>query len=215
MNTARYLAGCLLAVWAGLATAHPHVWIDLQVMPQVNAQGQLTGFYQRWRFDPFYSLVIIEEIDRGGPAAEKDQRFDAMASLITANLQQYRFFTRIQQQGVYQVFRPVEEAYLRQQGNRVEYGFELHLQTPLSLQQTVEYQVYDPSYYIDIQHHQEQGINRQQLPAACQIDRIAPTPDIELIQQALALDDNEVPAEDSQLGQFFAERVRLLCPENP
>ena len=42
--------------------AHPHGWIDLSVRVITNDEGVATGLHQAWRMDPFYSLVVFEEL---------------------------------------------------------------------------------------------------------------------------------------------------------
>ena len=52
----------------GAAQAHPHLFIDASLGLQVDAEGQLVAVEVSWTYDPFYSLLIIEdrELDRDG-----------------------------------------------------------------------------------------------------------------------------------------------------
>ena len=84
----------ILLVTAKLASAHPHVWIDLRIKPLMNEQGNLLGLEQAWRFDPFYSLVLIEELDKGGPKVELEERYDQLSIEIVNNLNGVNFFTQ-------------------------------------------------------------------------------------------------------------------------
>lgn len=203
---------------ATAAVAHPHVWIDLRVTPVVDVQGRLTALQQAWRFDPFYSLVLLEELEQGGPLEEIEQRYDQLAQEVVANLSRVDFFTHLQQKspllnGQQQQlkFAPVTSFTLLRIGQRLEFGFELPLQQPVALNGVqLEYKVYDPGYYIEIVHAQEQGFNAQALPATCKAQLHAPNPSRELIEQAYALDVDEV-AQDPQLGVYFAEQLLLNC----
>lgn len=200
-----------LVFFSGSLQAHPHVWIDLRVSPQVNDQGEVTALRQAWRFDPFYSLVLIEELERGGPKDELEQRLDELALEVVRNLQKFEFFTRMRLEGKRQSFAQVVDYNLMQVGRRIEFSFVLPLQEPVALKgQQLHYQVYDPSYYIEILHLPGRGLDKEALPEVCKMELQEPNPSSDLIEKALALDENEVP-EDPMLGEHFAETVYLDC----
>lgn len=195
----------------GQLQAHPHVWIDLRVNPKFDAEGQLIALQQSWRFDPFYSLLLIEELEKGGPAEELEERIDQLALEVVRNLENFDFFTRLRVEGRRQRFAEVQEFNLMQIGRRIEFSFVLPLAEPVQLEQvSMQYQVYDPSYYIEILHATDQEPAPEWLPAACQFQVEAPNPSSDLIEKALALDEDEVP-EDPLLGEYFAETVYLKC----
>ncbi len=191
--------------------AHPHVWIDLRIKPVINTQGELLGLQQAWRFDPFYSLVLIEELERGGPKNELEARYDQLAVEIVNNLSHANFFTQGQSKNIQLNWKPVTDYTLLRIGQRIELKFLLPLQQPLLLTAApFNYQIYDPTYYIEMLHALEMGINKTGLPNHCKITLESPQPSADLIEQALSLDKTDT-AEDPQLGLYFAERVTLEC----
>jgi ABC-type uncharacterized transport system substrate-binding protein len=206
----RYISFITLIFVTSLLQAHPHVWVDLRVRPLMNDQQQLVALQQSWRFDPFYSLILIEELERGGPIAELEQRFDQLALEVATNLARFDFFSRVSSQGLRQSFAEVTEYNLMRVGQRVEFSFVLPLKTPLDSRTTLNYQVYDPSYYIEILHTPENGLDRSSLSQTCQVELQAPNPSSDLIEKALALDADQTP-DDPELGVHFAERVLIRC----
>jgi len=211
MSFRSLLVSLVFLLSAGNLQAHPHVWIDLRVTPQLNDQGEMTALRQAWRFDPFYSLMLIEELEKGGPAEELEQRLDELALEVAKNLQNFDFFTRVRAAGQRQALAEVTEYNLMQVGRRVEFSFVLPLEQAIALQdQPLQYQVYDPSYYIEILHVPGRGVDQEPLPATCKVDLQEPNPSSDLIEKALALDEDDVP-EDPQLGEHFTETVTLDC----
>lgn len=206
----RFISFIILILFTGLLQAHPHVWVDLRVRPLMNEQQQLIALQQSWRFDPFYSLILIEELERGGPAAELEQRYDQLALEVVTNLARFDFFSRVSSQGVRQGFAEVTDYNLMRVGQRVEFSFVLPLKTPLDSRTTLNYQIYDPSYYIEMLHTPEIGLDRTRLPEICQVEIQAPNPSSDLIEKALALDADQTP-DDPELGVHFAERVLIRC----
>lgn len=215
----------LLLVTSSSAYAHPHVWIDLRIKPLMNAQGELLGLQQAWRFDPFYSLVLIEELERGGAAAELEARYDQLGLEIINNLNGVRFFTRGEVQVTHQTtnqtanqtlqanWGKVTDYTLLRIGQRLELRFFLPLNQPLLLTAApFNYQIYDPTYYIEMLHAEEAGLDSSALTKGCLAEVHAPQPSPHLIEQAYALDKTET-AEDPLLGLYFAESVTLKCPE--
>lgn len=213
------LLSCILLVALTLlaittqVNAHPHVWIDLRIKPVMNEQGELLGLEQAWRFDPFYSLVLIEELEKGGSATKLDERYDQLAWEIVKNLNQVSFFTQGRALQTPSQWDQVTESTLLKVGQRLELRFYLPLAKPLSLKtSTFSYQIYDPSYYIEMLHATELGLDKTALNPACQLQLEAASPSSSLIEQALAL-DKTATAEDPELGKYFAERVTLDCLE--
>ncbi|RYD93620.1 MAG: DUF1007 family protein, partial [Sphingomonadales bacterium] len=52
-----------LALSAGVAQAHPHIWIDAKAKIVFNDQGELTGIYNTWTFDEAFSVWQIQGLD--------------------------------------------------------------------------------------------------------------------------------------------------------
>lgn len=204
----------VLAILLGLSwtlSAHPHVWIDLRVKPLVNEQGELIALQQAWRFDPFYSLILIEELEKGGPAEELEERMDQLAVEVVRNLQNFDFFTRVSVEGRRHSLEPVKSFNLMQAGRRIEFNFVLPLADPVDLtHQQFSYQVFDPSYYIEILHARGLAPDADELGANCQVKLVAPNPSQDLIEKALALDESDTP-EDPMLGEHFTETVYIKC----
>lgn len=206
-----FLVTWVLFIIATQVSAHPHVWIDLRIKPVMNEQGELLGLEQAWRFDPFYSLVLIEELDKGGPEAELEERYDQLALEIVNNLNGVSFFTYGSTTKAASQWKPVTQSTLLRRGQRIELRFYLPLQTPLTFAELpFSYQVYDPTYYIEMLHALEVGLDKSALNTACQLSLETPNPSADLIQKALVLDKEDTP-DDLQLGKYFAEQVTLSC----
>jgi ABC-type uncharacterized transport system substrate-binding protein len=46
----------------GLALAHPHIFVATGLTPVVSEDGRLTGIEVTWRYDAFYSLLVLEDM---------------------------------------------------------------------------------------------------------------------------------------------------------
>ena len=86
-------AGSAVAVCLGMsslvvspdARAHPHGWIDLSVRVITDDQGMVSGLHQTWRMDPFYSLVVFEELQQVENAS-LEEGLDQLGKEIRDNL---------------------------------------------------------------------------------------------------------------------------------
>ncbi len=57
------VALCIGLAGAGLAAAHPHVFVDTGFEVDIDAEGRVAGIWINWTYDDLFSLIIIE--DRG------------------------------------------------------------------------------------------------------------------------------------------------------
>ncbi|TGG92413.1 DUF1007 family protein [Natronospirillum operosum] len=204
-------SGLLLALaWLPMVVwAHPHVSVDIYMAPQFDSSGNLVAFEQRWRFDTFYSVVLIEEMDRGG--AEGKARL--LDDIIT-NLSRHEFYTRVRANGDRLSLADVDEFDLQPEASRVEFHFVLPLAEPVTAEQLqrhgFSYRVYEPTYYIEMLHAETDGILLNTGGSQCRYEIEKPEPTTEQLQRAVEVDEEGVP-EDPDLGQHFAETVFIQC----
>ena len=205
----------LCLAMSGLAHAHPHGWIDLRMRLVVDDEGRLTGLHQSWRMDPFYSLVVLEELGQAGGDDGLEAALDQLGSEIRDNLVPYGYYTELYAGDQKQAFDAVNDYTVLERGGRVEFIFLLPLAEPQTLAgQTLRYQVFDPTYYIEMVHEEEERVPAEDAllvggELACETLIHQPSPDPELVMRAAMLDvtDEAEPG----LGRHFAETGEVTC----
>ena len=197
-----------------LAMAHPHGWIDMSVRVITNDDGAVTGLHQTWRMDPFYSLVVMEELQQV-PGTSLEQGLDQLGSEIRNNLTPQHYFTEVRIGDKPQTFGEVTEYTALERDGRLTFMFILPLTSPQPLSgQVLEYQVFDPTYYIEMVHEEE---GDEPSPQAlilngepdCTLSVLPADPDPEKVLQASLLDVDEEG--EPGLGRHFAETGRVDC----
>ncbi|MDR5893194.1 MULTISPECIES: DUF1007 family protein [Halomonas] len=212
-RTAALALLCLTA--SGLAQAHPHGWIDLRMRLVVDDEGQLTGLHQSWLMDPFYSLVVMEELGRAGGEGGLDAALDQLGSEIRDNLVPYGYYTELRLGDDKLTFDPVNDYTVLERGGRVEFIFLLPLAEPQPLAgQALSYQVFDPTYYIEMVHEDENGVPAEdslrvggELDCETRIHQADPDPEMVMRAAMLDVTDEAEPG----LGRHFAETGEVVC----
>lgn len=195
-------------------SAHPHGWIDLSVRVITNDEGVVSGLHQTWRMDPFYSLVVFEELQQV-EAASLDEGLDQLGKEIRDNLSGYDYLTEVSINGERQALGEVSEYTALERDGRLTFMFILPLESPQPLEGNyLSYQVFDSTYYLEVVHEAE---NNQPLENAlilngepsCELSITPANPDPELVMQAAMLDVDEQA--EPGLGRHFAETGSVDC----
>ncbi len=208
-----WLGGLIVLLLPGLALAHPHGWIDIRMRLVVDEEGRLEALHQAWRMDPFYSLVLIEELSRTEGGLEAG--LDRLGGEIRGNLAPFDFFTEVRVGDDKLDLGEVSEYTVMERNGRVEFVFLLPLATPQPLSaETLEYQVFDPTYYLEVVHEAEGETPQEDaLTVGGELEcttRILPAdPDPELVTEAAMLDADEEA--EPGLGRHFAETGVVTC----
>lgn len=222
MSKIHHLIGRCLAVGGlvllGLplsAQAHPHGWIDLSVRLILDDQGRLEALHQRWRMDPFYSLVLLEELSRAQGDEPLEARLDQLGLEIRNTLAPQGYFTELSHGGEALALGEVSEYTVMERGGRVEFIFLLPLTEPRPLGgETLRYRIYDPTYYIEVVHEADRDAPREDAlvisgEAPCEARILPADPDPAKVAQAARLDiTDEAP---DGLGRYFAETGEIQC----
>ncbi|MCL5426976.1 MAG: DUF1007 family protein [Gammaproteobacteria bacterium] len=196
------------------ASAHPHGWIDLGVRVITDDDGVVSGLHQTWRMDPFYSLVVFEELQQVENAS-LEEGLDQLGKEIRDNLASHHYLTEVHINDEPQSLGEVTEYTALERDGRLTFMFILPLETPQSIADKVlSYQVFDPTYYIEVVH--EESGNQPSDDAlilngepACELSIIPANPDPELVMEAAMLGEDETGEPD--LGRHFAETGRVDC----
>ncbi|MDF1794350.1 MAG: DUF1007 family protein [Thalassobaculaceae bacterium] len=199
----------LLAAIARPAAAHPHVWIDLRTTIVLDQAGRVSAIGQEWLFDPIYSAYAT-----GGADTTTDQGRQALADLVSdsmKNLREYDYFMRVRADGARLAFADVTEYAAEMREDRLLFRFTVPLATAADpVAHALDVAVFDPTYYIEMLHLEGDVIAVQgPNPAGCAARVVAPTPDMNAVVAAQALDRNASP--DDTLGAQFAETVLITC----
>lgn len=205
---------CVLALFPLTGAAHPHGWVDVSVKVMTDAQGRAEALQQRWRLDPFYSQLLLEELRAAQGDEPMAARLDRLGVKIRHTLAPQHYFTHVTQAGQPVALGDVDDFTTLARGGRIELMFRLPLASPLPLDESpVRYRIYDPTYYLEVVHEADGDTPRPDaLTVAkddCRTRIIAADPDPAKVAEAASLDRGEQAEEG--LGRFFAETGEIRC----
>jgi ABC-type uncharacterized transport system substrate-binding protein len=149
MRLARATA-IVLAAWAGLAAhaqAHPHVFVDVDVVLDVGEDGALRGMRHDWTFDDMYSAFAVQGLPRAGAAPTRDA-LARLAEEIVERLEDSDFFTKATAPD--QELQPVGASHARAEfiDGRLRLSFSLRMRAIIGAPDTVQVRVFDPQYVV-------------------------------------------------------------------
>lgn len=204
------LAGCLLLP-DGPAKAHPHAWIDVTVEVLFDGASRVKGLRETWLFDEDYTVFATEGFDRNHDGKPDPDKLAALLRENMRNLEEYRYFTRVKNDGVDVSYGKIREMSSHMAGNRLEMTFVLPLAEPVdAASHVLIYAIYDPTYYIEMLHAGgRKGIRLINAREGCRGELGQPDPAPEAVSLAAALDRTQSAGDG--LGALFAEEVIVRC----
>ena len=211
MQIVKQSAGALfLAVLSFAAAAHPHSFISMKT-ELVADDAQISGLKMRWTMDEITSADLLYD---AGDAKPGDEIWKKLAAEVMANVLGQHYFTGFWHNGQKVKFLNRPTAYgMARDGHQAVLTFILPLAQPQPLAgQKYTFSTFDPSYYVDMSYAEDRDAT---LPAAlqkrCSIAVHTPSPSDETRNFAIALDKDDAPPEDMDLGKQFAQQVTVKC----
>lgn len=196
-------------LWQGRAYAHPHTWIEFDIRVTFDDQGRVTGLHQTWLFDAYYTMFVVEGAEKL-TGAEQQDALNALLAENLKNLAEYRYFTHIYSGETPLETKIAENAATRMAGDRLEMSFFLPLAEPVEARElAVSYQIYDPTYYVEMLHYTGKDSITLDGAAGCQAKLIEANPDPSETLYASSLAQSETGYDG--LGKLFAETATIKC----
>ncbi|WP_457807606.1 DUF1007 family protein [Kushneria sp. EE4] len=208
------LAGLVLSWVATTATAHPHGWIDYRVAVMVDDQGQVTALEQSWKMDPFQSLTMVEGLEGVAGNESMAQRLDALGHEIAANLASQHYLTHVYDGDRELALGGIEDYTTRLDDNRVEFSFILTLAEPQPLDESLRWQVFDDTYFIEFLYDDriEHPIELVNAPPQCHGEIVHADPDPAVVARVSAIDiTGEAP---EGIGRLFTDTGVIKCQDS-
>ena len=206
------LLGAATLVLPAVAHAHPHAWIDMRTALVFDDRGRVAALKVHWTFDEFYTLFATEGMDRDGDGEPDAERLQALADTNVANLAAYSYFSYLKIDGAPADYVPPLDYGTEIDGDgRLTLRFTLPLLAPPDPRSaTVTYAIYDPTYYIQVLHVQNDPIALEgPVPDGCDYRIEMPNPSADTVTFAASLDQTQSAGDG--LGELFAEKVVLAC----
>ena len=193
--------------------AHPHVWTDMTIEIQFNEDGMVTGLRQTWLVDDYYTAYATEGMDLDGDGTPDPEKLEEIMQVNMEHLKEYGYFTEARDKDEVLNLMPLTDKSTRILDGRLEMSFTTPFENPVSPEgNNFSYAIFDPTYYVDMLHAEtENPVILSGAPAGCSYKIMPPNPDPSVVAQAAMLDASV--RGETGLGSFFAERVRLTCPE--
>jgi ABC-type uncharacterized transport system substrate-binding protein len=210
----RALFGLLLlvggiALGAGAAEAHPHVWITASSELIYAPDGSITGVRHAWTFDDMFATYALQGIETKAKGVYSREELGPLAQTNVESLKEYGFFTFAKADGKKEKFQEPVDYYLEYKDAALTLHFTLPLKTPVKPKQ-LAVEVYDPSYFIDFKMADRDPVKLVGAPATCAMKFQRPN-DGSAAAQKIG-EQNFLSGDNSNYGMMFANKITVDCP---
>jgi ABC-type uncharacterized transport system substrate-binding protein len=205
-------AAVFVAIAAGSAAAHPHVWVTARAQVIFDAKGEIEAIRNTWTFDEMYSAFVTEGQGKDGQLLTKEE-LAPLAKTNVESLAEFDYFTYAKVAGQKVEFATPTDYSLEQREDKlVVLRFTLPLKTSASAAKAFSFQVYDPTYFVAFEMDKDNPVGMAGAPQGCSINLLGSKP--------LAADDTKKLSESFfsglspgyDFGVKLASRIIVACP---
>lgn len=198
-----------LALAAGPARAHPHVWITATSELLYAPDGSVTGVRHAWTFDDMFSAYAVQGLESKTKGAYSREELGPLAQTNVESLKEYAYFTFAKADGKKERFQEPVDYFLDYKDTVLTLHFTLPLKNPVKPRQLV-LEVFDRSFFIDFQMAKDNPVKLVGAPAGCQMKLDRPS-DGSATAQKLN-EQTFLNGENSNFGMMFANKITVDCP---
>lgn len=203
-----------LALGSATANAHPHVFAEARLDVVLTPDGRtVQSLRHLWRFDDVFSSTVLLEFDKNGDNKLDDAELGVVRDTVYTSLGDYNYFQLVTANGRDVAMQKPDEFAAIFDNNQLIIMFEAKPEAPLKLSGTVDFGVYDSTFYTAIDFLEDDQMAVQTLPAECSRKVVRPDPDEIIAQNQDNLTDaflNDPSGND--MSKIFATRLELTCP---
>jgi ABC-type uncharacterized transport system substrate-binding protein len=198
-----------LAVSAGAAQAHPHVFVTAKSEIVYAPDGTITGVRHAWTFDDMFSTYATQGLPQKTKGVFTREELADLAKTNVESLKEYDYFTYAKTGPDKQRFNEPVDYYLEFKDNTLTLHFTLPFKAPVRTK-ALGLEIFDPYYFVGFSFDEKDPAKLVGAPPACKLDFARPNPNNpaaqKLTEQMFQSGDN------SNYGAAFATKLMVSCP---
>jgi ABC-type uncharacterized transport system substrate-binding protein len=203
----------LLLCACGSALAHPHVWVTMKSTVVYAPDGTVIGVRHAWTFDDMFSAFATQGLESKQKGVFTREELQPLAKVNVDSLKEYDYFTFGKANGKKLTFVDPTDYHLDFDAKEavLTLHFLLPLMTP-AMAQTLDFEVYDPTYFVDFELAPKDPAALAGAPVGCQLTVGRPQEMSKELAQRLAQipADQQIPA--NSFGAQFSNKIAVKCP---
>jgi ABC-type uncharacterized transport system substrate-binding protein len=210
LRTLLFSIGWLLAA-AGMAQAHPHVWVTMTSELVYAPDGAVTGVRHAWAFDDMFSAFATQGIETKQKGVFTREDLAPLAQVNVDSLKDFDYFTSARANGKKAEFNGPADYWLEYKNEVLVLHFTLPFKAPVKAQR-LDLEIYDPTYFVDFTLAEKDPVKLVNAPAQCKLTVVQPT-DASASANAPANEQffDSLDA-GSNYGAQFANKISVKCP---
>jgi ABC-type uncharacterized transport system substrate-binding protein len=209
LELTRTLVGvAVLCLWAGRATAHPHVWVTAASELIYGTDGSVMAIRHAWTFDDMFSTYALQGIATRKKGVYTPAELAPLAQTNVESLKEYEFFTFAKVDGKKQPFLDPTDYFLEYRDSALVLHFTLPLKTPIKTRQLIV-EIFDPTYFVDFALQKQDPIRLVGAPASCTLAIQRPSDGTASAQK---LGESNFMNGNITFGMLFANKITVDCP---
>lgn len=204
----------LLLAATGLASAHPHVFVDAKEEIVFDPQGRMTAIRHVWQFDEAFTAFAIQGLDANGDGKLSDEELQPLAKVNVDSLKEYRYFTTLKVDGKHVPVLPPTEYWLDFHGGRLTLFYTLPIKTPIAPGKNATLEVFDPEYFVAFSFVPKETIRLKDAPATCHATYRPPheLDDATMAKlAAIPMDQHDLPPELADVTSSLSSLIVVSC----
>jgi ABC-type uncharacterized transport system substrate-binding protein len=199
----------LVAV-AGVAQAHPHVWVTMTSEVVYAPDGSVTGVRHAWAFDDMFSAFATQGIETKQKGVFTREDLAPLAQVNVDSLKDFDYFTYAKANGKKTKFEGPTDYWLEYKNEVLILHFTLPFKSPVKAQR-LDVEVYDPTYFVDFTMAEKDPIALVGAPGACKLTVVRPT-DTSVASNAPVNEQFFNSLDAGNFGAQFANKILVACP---
>ena len=205
------IAALLTAAFAGLAHAHPHVWVTMHSELVYAPDGSITGIHHAWSFDDMFSTFATQGLESKEKGKFTREELAPLAKVNVESLKEYDYFTYATADGKKtELTDPAPDYWLDYADQVLTLNFTLPFKTPVKAKE-LKIEIYDPTIFVDFSFAKDNPAKLVGAPK-CKLDVALPRE----MTFAEGKKLSEIPADQPNTtmawGAQFASKLLVHCP---